>query len=379
VICFDSDFECGNGKSFVPTGPSRYRMEVVGDKQVYCYYFCFDLTSPGQPAQIELEVWHDSAIDDAPGFISHFPCTIWVRAPHGAGGFQALDPAHCRTFDDHLVIRLDLPADQAVRITNLWPSPCSETNAFLERLAAERQDRCQVFSVGRSVQGRELVGIRTGTAGRPRILCIAGQHPIEFSGTWGMRAVADFVTSRLAEAARIRDRFEVEVVPHVNPDGAAAGRNGFNAEGLDMYRAFGATPEAAEPEAHESRLLWRWALSAPPALWLNIHNYLGWRLFAEPPFDGYYTVPSTFFADAGQRQRYEALCDAVRLLTDGPSGHLNAAAHEANSLCYQMARRHGVPHVFYEINGSTGGAFSSARRAVHVFRTAMEVMLAASA
>ena len=175
---------------------------------------------------------------------------------------------------------------------------------------------------------------------------------------------------------RIRQRFQVEVVPHVNPDGAAAGRNGFNAEGLDMYRAFGADPGADAPEAHESRLLWRWATNSPPALWLNFHNYLGWRSFAEPPYDGYYTVPAALFADARQRERYEALGDAVRLLTDGPSGHLAAAAHDANTLCYQLARRFGVPHVFYEINGSTGGAAGSARRAVQVFRAAMGVLLA---
>jgi hypothetical protein len=375
VIRFCSDFEAGNGKSFSQVGPSRYRLEVVGDKPVYCYYFCFDLVSPGRPAQIELEVWHDPAIDDAPGFISHFPGTIWVRRQEESACFCALDPARCQTLEDHLVLTLDLPADRAVRVTDLWPSPCSETNAFLQGLALERADRCTLFSVGRSVQGRELAGIRAGTAGRPRILCIAGQHPIEFSGTWGLRAVADFVTSRLPEAARIRERFAVEVVPHVNPDGAAAGRNGFNAEGLDMYRAFGARPDAEEPEAHESRLLWRWAQNPLPALWLNIHNYLGWRSFAEPPFDGYYTVPSALFADVRRRERYEALCDAVRLRTDGPSGHLRAAAHDANTLCYQLARRHGVPHVFYEINGSTGGAFASARRAVHVFRTAMDVLL----
>ncbi|MEW6753670.1 MAG: M14 family zinc carboxypeptidase [Candidatus Latescibacterota bacterium] len=375
MIRFSSDFECGNGKSFTQLGPSRYRLEVVGDKPVYCYYYCFDVESPGEAAAIAVEVWHDPLINDVPGFISHFPGTVWVRAQGGPSYFHALDAACCQFHEDHLVLHLELPADRPLRVTNLWPCPCSDTDAFLEGLAALRADRCQVFSVGRSLQGRELTGIRTGTPGQPRLLCVAGQHPIEFSGTWGMRAVADFVTSRLPEAARIREHFEVEVVPHVNPDGAAAGRNGFNAEGLDMYRAFGAQPDAPEPEAHESRLLWRWACQAPPALWFNIHNYLGWRSFAEPPFDGYYTVPSSLYAEAAQQQRYEALCDAVRLLTDGPSGHLRAAAHEPNTLCYQLARRHGVPHVFYEINGSTGGAFASARRAVHVFRTAMGVLL----
>ena len=147
-----------------------------------------------------------------------------------------------------------------------------------------------------------------------------------------MRAIADFLTSQLPEAAAIRAQFEVQVIPQVNPDGTVAGRNGFNAEGLDMYQAFGDRPEAEEPEAHESKLLWGWAIARPLALWFNIHNYLGWRILSEPPFDGCYTVPVSLFSDPAQARRYEALCDVLRLKTDAPSGHLMPAAHGANTM-----------------------------------------------
>jgi len=304
-----------------------------------------------------VEVWHDPLINDAPGFISHFPGTIWVHSRNESPHYHALEQSRCETHSDHLVLHLSLAARQTVRVTDLWPASCSDTCQFLNGLAGERRDLCATFSIGKSVQGRDIVGLRAGTPGKPRVLCLAGQHPIEFSGTWGMRAVADFVTSQLPAARAIRQQFLMEVIPQVNPDGAVAGRNGFNAEGLDMYRAFGVQTDAEEPEAHESKLLWRWAVSSPLALWFNVHNYLGWRSFNEPPFDGYYTVPPALFSDGAQAQRYQTLCDVLRLETDAPSSNLQPNAHDANTLCYQLARRFNIPHVFYEINGSTGGAF----------------------
>ncbi len=373
MMIFTSEFECGNGKNFRQLAADRFRMEVVGDKPTYCYYFCFDAHNDGPAAEIAIEVWHDPAINDVPGFMSHFPCTIWTCAGR-PDLYCPLDQARCETHADHLVIRLALEANQSLRVTDLWPSPYSETCAFLQTLARERADRCELFSIGKSIQGREILGLRAGPADAPRVLCIAGQHPIEFSGTWGMRAIADYVSSLLPDAAAFRKKFQVEVIPAVNPDGSVAGRNGFNAENFDMYQAFGEKPDAGEPEAHESRLLWRWATSRPPALWLNIHNYLGWRTSSEPPFDGWYTLDSDLFSDPERRRLYQALCDTLRLETDGPSTYIKASTHGANTLCHQMAKRFGIPHVFYEINGSTGGAFLSGKRALRVFRRAVNTL-----
>lgn len=375
MIAFTSDFECGNGKNFQQIGPDRYRMEVVGDKPVYCYYFCFDVLNRGAATEIAIEIWHDPVINDVGGFISHFPCAIWINSRKGEPlGYYPLEQTRCETCADHLVLRLPLAAGQTMRVTDLWPASYSDTSQFLHQLARERSDLCTLFSLGKSVQGREITGIRAGTPGKPRALCIAGQHPIEFSGTWGMRAIADFMTSQLPEAAAIREQFEVEVIPQVNPDGAVAGRNGFNAEGFDMYQAFGSRPEADEPEAHESKLLWQRAISSPLALWFNIHNYLGWRAFSEPPFDGWYTVPAALFTDPVQARRYQTLCDVLRLQTDAPSGQMLPNVHAPNTICYQLARRFNIPHVFYEINGATGGAFQSGKRALQVFRKVMNTL-----
>ena len=123
-----------------------------------------------------------------------------------------------------------------------------------------------------------------------------------------------------------------------------------------MYQAFGDHPDANLPEAHESRLLWNWVATEKPALWMNFHCFTGWRLNSEFPYDGWYEVEDYgLFSDAGQRRLYAALCDTMRLETDGPSTHERASIHRPNTLCYQFAKRFDIPHAFYEINNGTAG------------------------
>ncbi len=374
MITITSDFECGNAKNVEQIADDRYRLEVIGDKPVYCYYFCFDVKNEGEATEIAIEVWHDPVIKDVPGFISHFPTTIWIR-PEDSHRYQPLVLGDCETHAEHLVIHLPIAENQTIRVTDVWPSPYTDTCEFLRGLADERSDRCELFTLGQSVQGRDILGIRAGNPGKPRVLCIAGQHPIEFPGIWGMRGIADFITSLIPEAAALRDELLVEVIPMVNPDGTVMGRNGFNAEDKDVYLAFGDDPEAEEPEAHESKLLWRKALDEKPALWMNIHCYLGWRTNSEYPYDGWYEAPVSLFDDPGQARLYQALCDTMRLETTGPSTHITAAAHGENTICYQLAKRFDIPHVFYEINGGTAGPYGAGRRALEVFKGTMKTLL----
>jgi hypothetical protein len=154
------------------------------------------------------------------------------------------------------------------------------------------------------------------------------------------------------------------------------GRNAFNAEQLDMYLAFGDHPDASEPEAHESRLLWKWALDSMPALWVNFHCFTGWRLNSEYPYDGWYEVDDRrIFKEPVQRRLYEALCDTLRLETDAPSTHERASVHPRSTLCHQLAQRFGIPHAFYEINNGTAGRHGATQRALRVFKQTTKTLL----
>ena len=87
-------------------------------------------------------------------------------------------------------------------------------------------------------------------------------------------------------------------------------------------------------------------------------------------------VPPEIFAEPATRLRYRALCDAARLLTDAPSTARSPARHGESTLCFQMAKRLGVPHLFYEVNNGTAGAHVGARRGIAVLRAALAAMSA---
>ncbi len=374
MITIMSDFECGNAQNIVQVSERRFRLEIKGDKASYNFYFCFDVWNPGAATDVEIEVRADSAFGDPRGFVVCLPTTVWVRLK-GMDRFKPLDQNKVEDCGDHIVIHLSLEEDDQVRVTDVWPASYSDTCAFLKGLAAERGDRCELFSLGASVEGREILGIRTGTPGRPKVLCGAGQHAVEFTGPWGMRGIADFVTSLVPDATALRKELEIEVIPIVNPDGNVAGRNSFNSEGFDMYQAFERDPDADQPEAHESRLLWRKLVEERPALWMNIHAYVGWRTNSEYPYDGWYEVIDPVFRDPDQARRYQALCDTMRLETEGLSTHGRASVHRPATLCYQMAKRFGIPSAFYEINAATAGPHGAAQRAIQVFRRAANTLL----
>lgn len=375
MITVTSDFECGNAKHITPLGDNHFRLEVDADKQGgYCIYFCYDVVNDGPATEVTIEMWEDSQFGAPTGFPAFFPMTYWLR-PSRQGHFRPLYETTPEVYRDHVVLRLPVEAESSLRVALTYTAPYSEIAALLREFAAQRADRCAIFSLGRSVQGRELLGLRAGTPGKPKVLCVAGQHPHEHSGVWAMVGIADFVSSLIPEAVALREAFEVQVVPIVNPDGNVMGRNAFNAEGLDMYLAFGDRPEAEAPEAHESRLLWDWAVAARPALWVNCHGYTGWKSNSEYPYEGWYELADRAVFTAGdQRRLYEALCDTLRLLTDAASTTHTPGLHGPNTLCYQLAARYGIPHAFYEVNNSTSGRFGGIRCGVEVFRKVMATL-----
>ena len=351
-----------------------------GDKQSgYCAYFCFDIINEGPAANVTVSTCGKTPSSTLPPDSARlFPTTIWLKPVdfHRYRPLPGTPPSS--SIEGHITFTVPVEEDQHVRVAMTYVAPYSEVAALLREFAAARADRCSLLSVGTTVQGREILGLRAGTPGKPKLFCVAGQHPHEHAGVWGVFGIADFISSALPEAEALRNELEVFIVPTVNPDGNVLGRNAFNAEGFDMYQAFGDDPEADLPEAHESRLLWELG-SHGKARALDELSLL-YRLAAQQRVSlrrlvrgSRTTRPIT--SDAEQRRLYAAICDTMRLETDGPSTHERASIHRPNTLCYQFAKRLGVPHAFYEINNGTAGKHLGAQRAIHVFKRVTNTLL----
>ena len=213
-------------------GPAHFRLQVDGDKQSgYCAYFCFDVINDGPAADVTIELWEDAKFGKPTGFRTLFPTTIWFK-PVDFHRYRPLPGTPPASIEGHITFTVPVEEDQHVRVAMTYVAPYSEVAALLREFAAARADRCSLFSVGTTVQGREILGLRAGTPGKPKLFCVAGQHPHEHAGVWGVFGIADFISSALPEAEALRDELEVFVVPTVNPGRQRARPECFQCRGV---------------------------------------------------------------------------------------------------------------------------------------------------
>ncbi|PTL78930.1 M14 metallopeptidase family protein [Vitiosangium sp. GDMCC 1.1324] len=142
--------------------------------------------------------------------------------------------------------------------------------AHLRRLPTEAPDLFQVEEVGRSVEGRSLNLVRTGTGPR-HILLWSQMHGDEPTATTALLDLFEYLR-RYREhprVARLLSALTLHALPMLNPDGAERFQRR-NAQGIDINRDALAlqTPEGRTLKALRDRL--------QPSLGFNLHNQ-SWR------------------------------------------------------------------------------------------------------
>jgi hypothetical protein len=176
MITLTTDFECGNGKAIEQLAPDQFKFQVRADLGTgYGSYFCFDLINDGPAAEVTVEVWEDARFGKPTSFGKAFPTTIWFKSidDHRYRPLRDQLP-ECR--DNHITLKVPVEEAQHVRVGITYVAPYSEVVSDLTRIAEERSDLCTTFSLGSSVEGRDLIGLKAGTEGKPKIFCVAGQH-----------------------------------------------------------------------------------------------------------------------------------------------------------------------------------------------------------
>jgi len=99
-----------------------------------------------------------------------------------------------------------------------------EIFARLDALAAARPDLVTPFTIGTSLEGRPIRGVRItkAPAGSPGVLVNGTQHAREWGATTATMFVADRLVAAYGSDARVTallDRAWLDVIPVVNPDG----------------------------------------------------------------------------------------------------------------------------------------------------------------
>lgn len=136
----------------------------------------------------------------------------------------------------------------------------TETISELDKLATDYPNLVKRISIGKSLEGRELAGVRISSGGeddsRPTAVFVGCHHAREHLSVEVPLKIAKYLTSQYSTNSRVKsllDEVEVWIVPMVNPDGAeydiATGsyrywrknrrNNGDGTFGVDLNRNYG--------------------------------------------------------------------------------------------------------------------------------------------
>jgi len=144
------------------------------------------------------------------------------------------------------------------------------------------------FSIGNSVEGRHLLGVRIRTrAHRKKIKLVANMHGDETVGREMLIRLVSWLLHEHdngnAEVRELLDECEVHILPSMNPDGFEHRRR-VNARGMDLNRNF---PDRfygqITPLQPETRAVMAWSRLENFTISANFH---GGALVANYPFDG---------------------------------------------------------------------------------------------
>ena len=163
----------------------------------------------------------------------------------------------------------------------------SELVAWARALAAANPGHCRTFTIGRSVRGRELIGVRLTNyatavdAYKPKFKWVGNMHGDE---TVGRELLIRLGTEMMAHKdERLLNATEVWILPSMNPDGFHAAQRG-NANHVDLNRNF--------PDQFASNYASRQPETAAIMAWSERENFVlsanlhGGDEVANYPYDG---------------------------------------------------------------------------------------------
>ena len=375
-----TDFECGGGKRLTRLAPGHWRIEAAGEVDEHNKYFCVRArTDAAEPvAALHLDVYPDAEMgaDGADFFASHFPSHIWYCTGTGSDWLPLRHRWEEAVVFHERYIEVRVPVTGATELTlaSNPPRRYSDMLAWIAGLSAD----CglvpiRIESIGTSAEGRDIPVVRLPgpRPGLPKFLVLAGQHPSEHSGVWASAGIVEYCLSHITEARALADCFDLAVIPMVNPDGNVRGLCAANAEGVNLCTGFAGGAEGVTPNGSENRELWTWLCNEfrPDAL-LHFHGGMGWRSFADPPYDG--AVLSARPTDRnhaeGSRTRAQrAVRDRLLFETPGLVSRKGGQVLGPDYLEYQLGSAFGTVGILYHVNAGAVGVSEQFRRGPQVF------------
>jgi murein tripeptide amidase MpaA len=128
-----------------------------------------------------------------------------------------------------------------------------------------------ISQIGASIEGRPISMISTkASVDQPKTVMLVGrQHPPEVTGALAMVSFTDEVLGGSELARAFRERFDLYVIPNLNPDGVEHGHWRHNMAGIDLNRDWG---PFTQPETQAAQSVVNEIDPASMALFLDFHS-----------------------------------------------------------------------------------------------------------
>lgn len=205
-----------------------------------------------------------------------------------------------------------------------------------------------VFSLGYSVQGRAIPALEHRVTGSNDWLILIGrQHPPEISGALGLLHFNNLLWSDDAELVSFRARYNILLVPNMNPDGVYHGNWRHNRNGVDLNRDW-KTRTQPETMALHNKLKAIESDGGVIRFALDFHST--WR-------NVYYTMNHDYITASGKPLTNPQLVNnwLALLATRLPYPVDNVPSHNQSSGVFKqyIADEYGVHSVTYEVGDNT--------------------------
>jgi predicted deacylase len=124
--------------------------------------------------------------------------------------------------------------------------------------------------------------VLSGTTNKNYVFVIGRQHPPEITGSIGLMSFIDTVAGDSPLARKFRSRFQVVVVPVVNPDGVEHGHWRSNLGGVDLNRDWRVFSQPETAALRDFILRYAQAPGARAELFVDFHS-TGTNIFYSVP------------------------------------------------------------------------------------------------
>ncbi len=201
--------------------------------------------------------------------------------------------------------------------------------------------------IGNSIEGRPLYKLEARTnpnVKKPYVVFVGRQHPPEVTGALALMPFVETVLGDSALAKSFRDKYDVIIIPNMNPDGVTHGNWRHNLNGVDLNRDWG---PFKQPETRAVEKEFRRFKTGDDEIVFFLDFHSTWRNLLYTQTDAEPTTPA-FFTRDWLKAVDERLDDKVYKFTREQSP--NSGKPVSKNYMYMT---YGIPAITYEVGDHT--------------------------